>query len=122
MQKKKLPPGQTITKNFPILHVGEVPLFNMETWDFFVDGEVENPIKIGWEAFNKLPEVKQMSDFHCVTGWSRFGDEGPQSLQMNLRNPCGELLWFVLFVEKINPACITFRQQLAHSLPELGVH
>lgn len=72
---KRLPPGQKIAKDFPVLHLGEVPAFNPVTWDFFLDGEVRSPVKIGWEIFGKLPRVKQISDFHCVTGWSRLGDE-----------------------------------------------
>lgn len=75
MKEKQAPPGQRIAKDFPILHLGGVPTFNSETWDFFIDGEVKNPVKIGWEIFSKLPRVKQVNDFHCVTGWSRIGDE-----------------------------------------------
>jgi len=75
LEKKRLPPGQRIAEDFPVLHLGEVPSFDPETWDFFLDGEVKSPLKIGWEVLNKLPRVKQISDFHCVTGWSRLRDE-----------------------------------------------
>jgi len=71
----RLPPGQRLTEGFPILHLGPVPPFTPASWDFVVEGEVENPLHLAWTQFQSLPRVTRRSDFHCVTGWSRLGDE-----------------------------------------------
>ncbi|HWP47093.1 MAG TPA: sulfite oxidase-like oxidoreductase [Candidatus Limnocylindrales bacterium] len=69
---KRIPPGQTVTEKFPVLHVGSIPTFDEKTWDFRVTGLVENPIRLTWSEFLQLPKVTIISDFHCVTTWSRF--------------------------------------------------
>ncbi len=69
---RRLPHGQTLRNDFPVLHFGEVPEFNSEKWDFSVTGLVENRIKFGYEEFLALPSVEITTDFHCVTGWSQF--------------------------------------------------
>lgn len=71
----RLPPGQSLTEKFPVLHYGPVPPFNPKTWDFKVSGEVETPLKISWEEFQQLPRRKLAMDIHCVTRWSKFDTE-----------------------------------------------
>ena len=68
----KLPPGQSLTLKWPVLHYGSVPNFDPKTWDFKVYGLIDNRLKLTWAEFNALPKVQTMSDFHCVTRWSRF--------------------------------------------------
>lgn len=68
----RLPPGQSLTLKFPVLHYGPVPHFNAATWDFRVWGEVEQEKKWSWEQFNQLPRTKLHMDIHCVTRWSKF--------------------------------------------------
>jgi len=68
----RLPPGQSLTLKWPVLHVGEVPPFDPATWDFRVTGQVEKPIRFRWEEFNRLPKKEVIADMHCVTRWSRF--------------------------------------------------
>lgn len=68
----RLPPGQSLTQKFPVLHYGPIPGFNPATWDFKVWGEVENPVTLSWEQFNQLPRTKLKMDIHCVTRWSKF--------------------------------------------------
>ena len=68
----RLPPGQSYTQRFPVLHYGPVPDFNPATWDFQVWGEVEKPFTLSWDEFNKLPRTKITMDIHCVTRWSKF--------------------------------------------------
>jgi DMSO/TMAO reductase YedYZ molybdopterin-dependent catalytic subunit len=75
MKKERIPPGQRKTRRFPVLHVGPVPKFNERDWDFSVEGRVENPLSMSWKEFKELPSVKIVSDFHCVTGWSRLDNE-----------------------------------------------
>ncbi len=71
----RLPPGQALTRKFPVLHYGPVPEFNPATWDFFIWGEVEEPLRFTWDEFLRLPRRKVVMDIHCVTRWSKFDTE-----------------------------------------------
>jgi DMSO/TMAO reductase YedYZ molybdopterin-dependent catalytic subunit len=71
-EEGRLPPGQSLTLKFPVLHYGPVPDFNPETWDFKVWGEVVEPVTWSWEQFNQLPHCSLKMDIHCVTRWSKF--------------------------------------------------
>ena len=74
-QAGRLPPGQSLTQKFPVLHYGPTPGFNPATWDFRVWGEVEEELRWNWEEFNRLPRTKLVMDIHCVTRWSKFDTE-----------------------------------------------
>jgi DMSO/TMAO reductase YedYZ molybdopterin-dependent catalytic subunit len=71
----RLPPGQSLTLKWPVLHYGAVPRFDPETWDFKLYGHIETPIRFSWSELNQLPMASHTSDFHCVTRWSRFNNE-----------------------------------------------
>ena len=68
----RLPPGQSLTLKWPVLHEGSVPRFNPDTWDFRIDGLVEKPVRLTWKEFSHLPRTEIQCDMHCVTRWSRF--------------------------------------------------
>jgi DMSO/TMAO reductase YedYZ molybdopterin-dependent catalytic subunit len=68
----RLPPGQSLTQKFPVLHYGPVPAFNPDTWDLRVYGEVEVEQRWTWAEFNQLPRTRITMDIHCVTRWSKF--------------------------------------------------
>jgi len=68
----RLPPGQSLTFKFPVLHYGPVPGFNPATWDLRVWGLVEKEVRWNWDEFNQLPRTHLKMDIHCVTAWSRF--------------------------------------------------
>jgi len=68
----RLPPGQSLTMKWPVLHYADVPQFDPETWDFQTSGLVGAPLRLSWKDFLALPRVEVTSDFHCVTRWSRF--------------------------------------------------
>jgi DMSO/TMAO reductase YedYZ molybdopterin-dependent catalytic subunit len=74
-QEGRLPPGQSLTQKFPVLHYGPVPRFNPATWDFRVWGEVESEVSWTWDEFNQLPRTRLVMDIHCVTRWSKFDTE-----------------------------------------------
>ena len=74
-QEGRLPPGQSLTQKFPVLHYGPVPRFNPATWDFRVWGEVEKEAVWTWDQFQQLPRTKIVMDIHCVTRWSKFDTE-----------------------------------------------
>jgi len=68
----RLPPGQAATLKWPVLQYGSVPRFDPARWDFSISGLVEQPLRLTWDKFNRLPKSTVTSDFHCVTRWSRF--------------------------------------------------
>ncbi|PKO12608.1 MAG: sulfite oxidase-like oxidoreductase [Chloroflexi bacterium HGW-Chloroflexi-10] len=68
----RLPPGQSLTQRFPVLHYGPVPSVDLDKWDFKVWGLVDNPFRLTWEEFNQLPKNRIVMDLHCVTKWSLF--------------------------------------------------
>ncbi len=68
----RLPPGQSLTVKFPILHYGSVPKFNPETWRLRIWGEIEEEVSLTWEEFSQLPQSVVKLDIHCVTRWSKF--------------------------------------------------
>jgi len=68
----RLPPGQSATLKWPVLHVGDVPPFDPQTWDFQVTGLLERSIRLTWDEFRGLPMKEATADMHCVTRWSRF--------------------------------------------------
>ncbi len=74
-QAGRLPPGQSLTQRFPVLHYGPVPRFNPATWDFRLWGEVEQEVRWTWDEFQQLPRTKITMDIHCVTRWSKFDTE-----------------------------------------------
>ncbi|MCJ7660120.1 MAG: molybdopterin-dependent oxidoreductase [Anaerolineales bacterium] len=71
-EEERLPPGQLLTKRFPVLHYGPMPTFNPAIWNFRVWGEVEEPLKLYWDDFMALPRTKLTMDLHCVTTWSKL--------------------------------------------------
>jgi DMSO/TMAO reductase YedYZ molybdopterin-dependent catalytic subunit len=68
----RLPPGQSATLKFPVLHYGSVPSFAPQAWTFRIWGEVEQPKSWTWTEFQELPRTKVTLDLHCVTRWSKF--------------------------------------------------
>lgn len=70
----KLPVGQHEVKNWPVLDLGEQPEIPLDTWKLEVSGLVENPFTLTWDQFLALPQTDDVSDFHCVTTWSRYAN------------------------------------------------
>jgi len=70
--QERLPPGQSLTLKWPVLHYGSIPRFDQAAWDFKISGEVASPAKLSWKEFLALPQSEVISDFHCVTRWSRL--------------------------------------------------
>lgn len=68
----RLPPGQKLTTGFPVLDLGVQPEIPLTEWTLTLDGLVEKPTSLSWEQFNGLPQVTDVSDFHCVTTWSKY--------------------------------------------------
>src|SRR5437763_5671216 len=67
-----VPVGQHLVKNWPVLDLGEQPDVPLDTWRLEIGGLIENPLTLNWQQFMALPQAEDVSDFHCVTTWSRL--------------------------------------------------
>ena len=70
--KVRLPPGQRLTKDFPVLDLGVQPNVAQSDWSLSVAGQVGHPLKWTWRDFMAQPQVTLTNDIHCVTTWSRY--------------------------------------------------
>jgi DMSO/TMAO reductase YedYZ molybdopterin-dependent catalytic subunit len=68
----KLPVDQVQTKKWPVLDLGAQPQVSHERWRLVIDGACARPLSLDWAAFQALDQTDDVSDFHCVTKWSRF--------------------------------------------------
>ena len=66
-----VPPGQTVTDGFPVLHVGDVPAIDPAAWRLSVSGLVENPFELTYDELRAMPASEFRGDIHCVTRWSK---------------------------------------------------
>jgi DMSO/TMAO reductase YedYZ molybdopterin-dependent catalytic subunit len=71
----RLPPGQRLVQNWPVLDLGVQPDIPTSIWRVTIDGLVENPTVWKWGEFTDEPMVKCRSDIHCVTAWSRYDND-----------------------------------------------
>lgn len=69
----KLPPGQYVTQDFPVLSAGPTPPIPLVTWEFSLVTEMGAAKTWSWEQFRSLPNETITTDIHCVTRWSKFG-------------------------------------------------
>jgi DMSO/TMAO reductase YedYZ molybdopterin-dependent catalytic subunit len=68
----QLPVGQIKTTKWPVLDLGFKPDISHQQWKLTINGEVEAPVELSWNDFMNLPQTADVSDFHCVTTWSRM--------------------------------------------------
>jgi len=73
--RDRLPPGQRVVTDWPVLDLGVTPRHDPEKFRLRLDGLVESPATWDWDAFLAQPRTRIVSDIHCVTGWSRFDNE-----------------------------------------------
>ena len=75
----RVPPGQTLVSEWPVLHYGTAPTIETSGWTFNISGLVSRERQLDYREFLALPRIKVYSDIHCVTGWSRLDNlwEGP---------------------------------------------
>jgi DMSO/TMAO reductase YedYZ molybdopterin-dependent catalytic subunit len=102
-EEGRLPPGQSLTLKWPVLHEGSVPRSDPAHWDLRVFGQVRNPVKLSWEKLNRLPRITTTSDFHCVTRWSRFDNhwEGVAFCEIiKLAGPLPEAQYVLMHAEQ----------------------
>ncbi len=68
----RLPPGQYLVTDFPVLSAGPTPRVDTATWDFSLVGALDEPRRWTWEEFRALPSETLTRDIHRVTKWSKF--------------------------------------------------
>jgi len=68
----RLPPGQFLETEFPVLSAGPTPRVKLEDWSFALKSGVRPVMRWNWAEFNALPQTKLTRDIHCVTTWSKF--------------------------------------------------
>jgi DMSO/TMAO reductase YedYZ molybdopterin-dependent catalytic subunit len=68
---QRVPPGQHLTKGFPVLTYGTAPQVNLDTWEFKVSG-LATAKTFTWDDMMALPQHEFTADFHCVTRWSKL--------------------------------------------------
>lgn len=68
----RIPPGQSLTDDFPVLSAGPTPRIRTEDWSFTLKAGPKPVIKWDWAEFNTLPQTKFTRDIHCVTAWSKL--------------------------------------------------
>lgn len=68
----RLPPGQRLTEDWPVLDLGITPNLSASEWSLSVGGAVEHPLRWSWQDFQAQPQTEITTDIHCVTTWSRY--------------------------------------------------
>ena len=68
----RVPPGQYLVDDFPVLTAGPTPYTPQDKWDFRLEGEIDEPRRWTWEEFTALPSESFTVDIHCVTRWSKL--------------------------------------------------
>jgi DMSO/TMAO reductase YedYZ molybdopterin-dependent catalytic subunit len=68
----RVPPGQYVTNDFPVLSAGPTPHTPQPDWDFTIRGAVDQPISWAWDELRSLPSETVTVDIHCVTKWSKL--------------------------------------------------
>jgi len=71
-QEGRVPPGQHVVSDFPVLSAGAAQLTKIENWTFSITGEIDEPRSWTWDEFRKLPTETVTRDIHCVTKWSKL--------------------------------------------------
>jgi DMSO/TMAO reductase YedYZ molybdopterin-dependent catalytic subunit len=69
----RIPPGQYVVDDFPVLSAGPTPTVSLDQWTFSITGAVDEPASWSWEEFLALPSEEIRTDIHCVTKWSKLG-------------------------------------------------
>ena len=68
----RIPPGQYLTTDFPVLSAGPTPRTPRDRWSFSIEGLVTAPITWAWNEFTALPNREWVVDISCVTKWTKL--------------------------------------------------
>jgi len=70
LRENRIPPGQQVSMVWPVLHHGSVPDIDINQWTFRIWGLVKKERQLDFNEFTALPQIKVLSDIHCVTRWT----------------------------------------------------
>lgn len=70
--KVRLPPGQFVTPEFPVMTAGPTPRTALDDWTMALQFAGNLLCKWTWNEFEALPQTEITTDIHCVTKWSKF--------------------------------------------------
>ncbi len=70
--RDRLPPGQRLVTDWPVLDLGTQPVIAADAFRLDIDGAVAHPLRLDWAGLTALPATESVSDIHCVTQWSRY--------------------------------------------------
>jgi DMSO/TMAO reductase YedYZ molybdopterin-dependent catalytic subunit len=68
----RVPPGQYVTADFPVLSAGPTPNVPLDEWRFTIGGQVDKPLAWSWQELLALPAEDVTVDIHCVTKWTKL--------------------------------------------------
>ena len=71
-EASRIPPGQYLTRDFPVLSAGPTPRIELADWSFTIDGLVAAPVTWSWDEFQALPKQDWTVDISCVTKWTKL--------------------------------------------------
>ncbi len=71
-QAGRVPPGQYVTTDYPVLSAGPTPHIPLDQWDLQITGEVDAPRRWSWAELQALPSEEVTRDIHCVTKWTKL--------------------------------------------------
>jgi DMSO/TMAO reductase YedYZ molybdopterin-dependent catalytic subunit len=71
----RVPPGQYVTSDFPVLSAGPTPHTPLDEWSFTLNGSIDEPVSWTWDELTALPSEQITVDIHCVTKWSKLDTE-----------------------------------------------
>jgi DMSO/TMAO reductase YedYZ molybdopterin-dependent catalytic subunit len=69
---ERIPPGQHLVSDFPVLSAGPTPRTELRKWSFAIEGLVKQPVKWSWDEFQALPAQEFTVDISCVTTWTKL--------------------------------------------------
>ncbi len=72
---RRLPPGQHLVRDFPVVDLGVQPHVTPKDWSLSITGAVHHPVTWNWDTLSRQPREERVNDIHCVTFWSRFDNE-----------------------------------------------
>jgi len=98
-ETERLPPGQHLVRDWPVLDLGKQPDIARDRWRLKIGGMVARPVTLDWAAYMALPQTALRSDIHCVTTWSRYDNDWTGVLArdlLDLVQPRDEAGWLML--------------------------
>src|SRR6476469_1082190 len=69
----RVPPGQYVVEDFPVLSAGPTPRTRLDEWSLTIDGAVDSARTWSWDQLRELPSETFTTDIHCVTKWTKLG-------------------------------------------------